>query len=244
MFIKPILFALSFALALPGWAKHPSKLKNQNKYKRVRQARARKGEAIEALFKKAEISYPPAALFLRVFKQEDQLELWARKRDRSYQLIKSYAVCMKSGSPGPKRRSGDYQVPEGVYRINRFNPHSSFLLSLGLDYPNKSDRIRGRRSSLGGDIFIHGSCVTIGCLPLTDAEIEELYVIAIDTKNRRIPIHIFPARMEPKQMEALYKEHPKHKAFWAELLPIYQAFEQEHRLPKLRIDKRGVYQLR
>jgi hypothetical protein len=40
-------------------------------------------------------------------------------------------------------------------------------------YPNESDRILGERKNQGGDIFPHGNCVTIGCLPITDGGIKE-----------------------------------------------------------------------
>ena len=48
---------------------------------------------------------------------------------------------MQSGTTGPKRAEGDYQVPEGFYYINEFNPNSKYHLSLGLNYPNASDKI-------------------------------------------------------------------------------------------------------
>lgn len=87
-----------------------------------------------------------------------------------------------SGGPGPKLREGDLQVPEGVYRLTAFNPNSSYHLSLRVDYPNAEDRAAedravarsDRRTSLGGDIFIHGKAVSIGCLAIGDPGIEEL----------------------------------------------------------------------
>ncbi len=55
-----------------------------------------------------------------------------------------------AGTLGPKTNAGsDYQVPEGFYYINEFNPKSSFHLSLGLNYPNASDRILGRFLTAG-----------------------------------------------------------------------------------------------
>ena len=73
---------------------------------------------------------------------------------------------MQSGTMGPKRLQGDYQVPEGFYYINEFNPNSNYHLHLGLNYPNASDKILSDSLRPGGDIYIHGSCVSIGCIPL------------------------------------------------------------------------------
>lgn len=100
-----------------------------------------------------------------------------------FRLIKDYQICSLSGELGPKRQQGDLQVPEGFYWIDRFNPASNFYLSLGINYPNQFDRILGKSGELGGDIFIHGGCVTIGCIPITDDKIKELYLIAVEAKS-------------------------------------------------------------
>ncbi|MCP4750868.1 MAG: hypothetical protein GY866_08245 [Proteobacteria bacterium] len=76
--------------------------------------------------------------------------------------MKEYPFSDYSGMLGPKRRQGDEQIPEGFYFIDRFNHRSAFYLSMGLDYPNDSDRRLSSFKYLGGDIFIHGSDVTIG----------------------------------------------------------------------------------
>jgi murein L,D-transpeptidase YafK len=78
---------------------------------------------------------------------------------------------------------GDYQVPEGFYYINEFNPKSAYHLSLGLNYPNASDKVLSDSIKPGGDIYIHGNCVTVGCIPLQNNQIEELYVLAANAKN-------------------------------------------------------------
>ena len=54
----------------------------------------------------------------------------------------SYPICAGSGDLGPKRERGDGQVPEGLYEIDRFNPTSRYHLSLRVNYPNLSDRLR------------------------------------------------------------------------------------------------------
>ncbi|RLD71441.1 MAG: hypothetical protein DRJ10_19455, partial [Bacteroidetes bacterium] len=116
----------------------------QKKYPRVRQAYKEKESNVLALLKKNAISTSKLRLYIRAFKQENKIELWAKNSsDKTYKLIKKYDICSTSGVIGPKRKQGDMQIPEGFYHINRFNPYSNFYLSLGLNYPNKSDRKLG-----------------------------------------------------------------------------------------------------
>ncbi|MEN8249945.1 MAG: hypothetical protein ABFS32_13510, partial [Bacteroidota bacterium] len=155
---------------------------DQLRYSRVRNAYKQKGTLVDNLLKDKSITTP--YIFLRIFKQEEVIEVWTREKSKEkYSLLKKYDFCSTSGELGPKRQSGDYQIPEGFYYIDRFNPSSNFYLSLGVNYPNASDRILGVKGSLGGDIFIHGDCVTIGCMPITDDKIMELYILAVEAKN-------------------------------------------------------------
>lgn len=215
---------------------------------RVANARAAHERDLRALFAEKRLAYPPEEIFLRAFKEEGELELWAGRRNGQLTLVKTFAICASSGTVGPKREKGDGQVPEGFYFIERFNPRSSFHLSLGLDYPNPSDRLRGRKGKLGGDIFIHGSCVTVGCLPIRDGPIEELYVVALDAKangQRRIPVHVFPARLTDARLAQLRRDYRPDAAlwsFWQELRPGFLSFEESRRVPTIRIDSRtGAY---
>ena len=104
---------------------------------RVADARVRRGTHLAQIFAAAGVSYPAREIYLRVFKHEGQLELWARSvpSPAPFRLVQTYPILRASGRLGPKRREGDEQVPEGFYRIDRFNPRSLFHLSLGLDYP-------------------------------------------------------------------------------------------------------------
>src|SRR6185312_9459157 len=129
------------------------------------------------------LSYPAKDIFLRIFKGQNEMELWARDNDTSeYRKVKTYRICALSGILGPKRTEGDRQVPEGYYFIEDFNPKSDFHLSLLLNYPNYSDMMIGDKKKPGGDIYIHGGCVTVGCMPMTDEGIQELYVICLNAK--------------------------------------------------------------
>ena len=223
---------------------------DQERAPRVVAARSHVTDAVRKMFADKAVAYPPARLFLRAFKKEAALEMWAGPSRGALTLVKTYAVCASSGTLGPKRQQGDQQVPEGFYKVNRFNPVSNFHLSLGLDYPNASDRIRGHKAAPGGDIFIHGDCVTIGCLPLTDALIEEVYVVALDARSRTrrpIDVHIFPARMDEPGWTLLRSwshGRPELLAFWEELRPAYLAFEQTHQIPDVRVNAKGAYAVR
>ena len=182
-------------------------------------------------------------IFLRAFKREQRLEVWIKNRsDKQFKHFTNYAFCTTSGTLGPKRQEGDLQIPEGCYFIDRFNPNSSFYLSLGLNYPNDSDRILGHPTSPGSDIFIHGGCASVGCIPITNAKIETLYGLASRAKNQgqsKIMVHIFPS----DKMEKLISKATQHRAFWNTLLPIFQHFETQHTIPKVWVKPNGAYAL-
>ncbi len=147
---------------------------------------------------------------------------------------------------GPKRHENDGQVPEGFYFIDRFNPASNFHLSLGLNYPNASDKLLGE-APYGGDIFIHGNCVTIGCIPLTDEKIEEVYLLAVLAKNggqKSIPVHIFPFEMNAPKLKAALsrvKADKKLTAFWTNLAAGYHYFQNHRHLPQIKVNAAGQY---
>lgn len=214
---------------------------------RVEAAKKWAGANIRRRFTEAGLKYPPREIFLRAFKRELELELWAREADEPFRKVATYAVTVPSGGPGPKRREGDAQVPEGCYQIAVFNPKSAFHLSLGLNYPNAADRILSDHERPGGDIFIHGGAASIGCLPLGDAAIEEVYLVALDTRSRgqtAIPVHIFPARMSGEAWKTFAQQRPAWRPFWEQLQPVYDAFEKTHRIPAVSVGSDGAYQIR
>jgi murein L,D-transpeptidase YafK len=138
-------------------------------------------------------------------------------------------------------------VPEGFYELDWFNPQSNFYLSLHVSYPNESDRILGSRKNPGGDIFLHGNCVTIGCLPITDEGIKEVYwlaVLARTTGQMHLPIAIFPARMTDHELDELARERrdePEMMAFWANLKEGFEHFEKNRRAPSVHVNAVGKY---
>ncbi|HEY5919146.1 MAG TPA: L,D-transpeptidase family protein, partial [Chryseolinea sp.] len=187
-------------------------------------------------------------LFIRGFKKEQKLEIWTREADKeTYSLLHVYDFCAVSGTLGPKRKEGDYQIPEGIYSINHFNPLSKFYLSLGINYPNESDRILCDPKAPGSAIYIHGNCVTIGCIPLTDDKIKELYVLAVEARNNgqeKIPVHIFPTRLAETELNELKATFPiKTITFWDNLRLVYDDFEKSKALRPVRVTQNGEYAL-
>lgn len=222
----------------------------QRNYTRPMQAMQRKLDTLQKQFAQKELAWPARNLYIRSFKYDGQLEVWvSNSRKEPYKLFKTYRVCALAGSLGPKRMQGDYQVPEGFYYINEFNPNSNYYLSLGLNYPNVSDRILSDPVRPGGDIYIHGSCVTVGCIPVTDQQIDEIYLLAAYAKSAGqdfIPVHIFPVQYNNKKsadyLETLTKNDEKLKAFEARLEAAYDHFEATRRLPVIMVDAQGEYQ--
>jgi hypothetical protein len=149
---------------------------------------------LRARFRKAGLGWPPARVHLIALKQEAKLELWA-DGSGGRKLVHVYPILAASGTVGPKLRQGDEQVPEGIYQVTWLHPNSDYHLSMKLDYPNRFDREKGRadgRADLGGDIFIHGSDVSIGCLAMGNPAIEELFVLAAKVRPKSVRVIITP----------------------------------------------------
>ena len=178
-------------------------------------------------------------VLIRIFKQSNELELWVRRGD-AFALHKTFPICTWSGTLGPKLREGDGQSPEGFYRVSRsqLNPQSNYHLSFNLGFPNAYDRAHGRTGSF---LMVHGACVSIGCYAMTDAGIEEIYLIveaALSGGQDAIDVHVFPFRMTP---EAWARHRvPQWESFWQMLQPAYDRFEAT-RLPPVIGVANGAY---
>lgn len=209
----------------------------------------RKEDTLQKQFAAKGLQWPAKYVYFRSFKFDSQMEVWVKSEAKEqYKLFKTYRVCALAGTLGPKRMEGDYQVPEGFYYINEFNPHSNYHLALGLNYPNVSDKILSDSLKPGGDIYIHGSCVTVGCIPVTDEQIEELYILAAQAKDAGedfIPVHIFPIRYNTKRsadyLAQLTKTDGSLKAFAERLESVYDHFEITHQLPVIMTNNNGDY---
>lgn len=200
-------------------------------------------------FKEKGLVWPARFVYIRSFKYDSQLEVWvkANQQDR-YKLFKTYKICAMAGTLGPKRMRGDYQVPEGFYYINEFNPRSEYHLSLGLNYPNASDRLLSDSTQPGGEIFIHGSCVTTGCIPITDGQIEELYILcsyAKDMGEDFIPVHIFPVNFNnARSVDYLNKylqTFSEYTPFAKSMRSAFYYFEKYREVPFVMVNGKGEY---
>lgn len=136
----------------------------------------------------------PGKIALLAFKQEQLVEVWG-KQEEDWKHIKTYPFTATSGGPGPKLKEGDGQIPEGIYHVEYLNPNSSYYLSFKVNYPNDFDKAMAEvdsRTQLGGDIFFHGKAATIGCIPVGDDAIEELFILVHDVGRHNIQVIIAP----------------------------------------------------
>ena len=221
----------------------------QKSLPRVSEVYRKVEDTLQKQFESKKLVWPARYVYLRSFKYDSQLEVWVKNDWKGkFRLFKTYKVCALAGSLGPKRIEGDYQVPEGFYYINEFNPNSNYHLALGLNYPNAADRILSDSIQPGGDIYIHGSCVTTGCIPIKDDQIEELYVITTFARNLGqdfIPVHIFPVRFNNTRSADYLKRYldnfTEYTGFENTLRSVYNYFEKKKQLPLVMVNKKGEY---
>lgn len=227
----------------------------------MRDAFAHHAAELERAFRDAGAAWPPRAVYLRAMKFERELELWAapappapshaahaRPLDPARAprvLVRTFHIAAKSGVLGPKARDGDGQVPEGFYYLDRFIHGAEHHLSLGISYPNAVDRARAAGDSPGGDIFIHGGTVTVGCLPIGDDPIEALYVVAVIARGHgqtHLPVHLFPCRFESDACATARRDAAPGGdvlALWHVLEEAYLRFETTHVPPDVSATAKG-----
>lgn len=220
----------------------------QKKFAHVKTAYMEKEAVVLQKLKTEQISPDKLNILLVAYKHEEELVLYAKnKQDIQYKKLITYPICASSGIPGPKRKQGDMQVPEGFYFVSDFNPMSSYYLSLGINYPNPADRKKSTAKDPGGAIIIHGNCVTIGCIPITDEKIKELYIYAIQSRQNgqmNIPVYIFPFKMTEANTMLFQGKYQSNKAllsFWENLGTGFTKFENDKKELKFSYDAKGNY---
>lgn len=177
-------------------------------------------------------------MFVRVFKEESQLEVWKVKSDGQYGLFKTYPICKWSGDLGPKERQGDKQSPEGFYTVSarQMNPKSNYYLAFNVGFPNAYDKAYGRT---GQHIMVHGDCKSVGCFAMTDAQMEEIYILAREAfkgGQESFQVQALPFRMTKANMEK--HKDSKWYGFWKDLKTGYDAFEAVHAPPRIDVCNR------
>lgn len=182
-----------------------------------------------------------APVYIRIFKEESELEVWRARADGRYVIIKTFPICRWSGALGPKEKQGDLMTPEGFYSVTAagLKADSKYHLAMNIGYPNALDRSLGRT---GDFIMVHGSCESVGCFAMTDAHIEEIFAFvreAIERGQTQTPVHVFPFRMTAANM----KRHAAHigQASWAPLKHAYDDFARSQIPPAVGVcDNRYV----
>lgn len=182
---------------------------------------------------------PAEPIFIRIFKEESELEVWKQRDDGHYYHFKTYPICTWSGDLGPKEFEGDRQAPEGFYKITpaQLNPNSKYYLAFNLGFPNAYDQSLGRT---GNSVMVHGNCRSAGCYAMTDALVEEIYALARDSLaagQPEISLHAYPFHMT----EANMKRHKDSKwvRFWGRLKEGYDYFETTRTPPEVAVCNRN-----
>ena len=177
-------------------------------------------------------------IFVRIFKEESELEVWKQREDGRFYHFKTYPICNWSGELGPKIRQGDRQAPEGFYKVtrNQMNPNSQFHLAYNLGYPNAYDRANNRT---GEFLMVHGKCKSAGCYAMTDGLIEEIYALSREAfagGQDGFEVHAFPFRMTSENM-ARHKDSVHYK-FWQTLKQGFDYFETARVPPTIAVCER------
>ncbi len=180
-------------------------------------------------------------IFIEIFKKEKLLKVWIKpKNSKYYKLLKSYQICAYSGKLGPKLKEGDFQAPEGFYKVYQksLNPHSKYTLSFNLGFPNEYDRYYKRTGSY---LMVHGKCVSSGCYAMGDRNIKEIYALVKAALKKGAPyvlVAAYPFEMTQKNL-MLYQNNPNYP-FWKNLQEGYTLFHT-HKIPPIVTVKNGRY---
>ena len=179
-----------------------------------------------------------APIMMRIFKEEEILEVWKANGQNRFQLVATYPICAWSGQLGPKKKEGDRQAPEGFYDIkpSQLNPNSSYYLSFDIGYPNKFDRAYGRS---GSNLMVHGACSSAGCYSMSDAAVLQIYAFAREAfkgGQKSFQIQAYPFRMTAENMAK--HRFSEHYPFWQNIKVGYDQFEITHRPPEVDVCER------
>jgi murein L,D-transpeptidase YafK len=179
-----------------------------------------------------------APIFIRIYKEESELEVWKLRDDGRFYHLKTFPICNWSGRLGPKLRQGDGQAPEGFYTITReqMNPNSNYHLAFNLGFPNSYDKSNNRT---GDFLMVHGGCGSSGCYAMTDALMEELYALVREAFNGGqtvVHVHAFPFRMTKENMAR--HANSEWRDFWKMLKEGYDYFELTRQVPTIAVCNR------
>lgn len=177
---------------------------------------------------------PGNPIYIRIFKETSELELWMLK-GASYVLLDTYPVCNWTGTLGPKLKEGDKQSPEGFYSITMRQTRlvGRWRKAFNIGFPNHYDQINRRSGSF---ILVHGGCSSVGCFAMTERVQQEIYGLAMAAMRggqKRFHVHIFPFRMTEERMAAA--AGAPWIGFWRDLKEGYDSFERMRVPPRVGI---------
>ncbi len=132
-------------------------------------------------------------------------------------------------------QQGDRQAPEGFYTVSRgqMNPHSLYHLAFNIGFPNAYDHFNGHS---GSALMVHGDCKSAGCYAMTDAYIEEIYILAREAFNAgqtKFHVQALPFRMTAENMQR--HRDSRWYPFWVRLKEGYDAFETTGKPPIIKV---------
>ena len=201
---------------------------------------------LPVLIKTHSLTYDNIDILYVAYKSELEFQFWAKNKnsDSSFEFIASFPITDSAVSVvGPKSKYGDSLTPEGIYSMD-FYPSfrwSDFYLAFRINYPNNLDYARRKYwnivGNVGGDINLHGCCISIGCIPIGNPAIEEIFFITRmnQINNSNICIMIFPFNFDNDDQKNLYyqkySDKPKLINFWKSLENCHEYFKTNQRIP-------------
>lgn len=140
------------------------------------------------------------------------LELYLEDSKGNLHKFKSFDSQGIVGTPGPKLREGDFQVPEGEFNIDPPTAVSKRFISMGVNAnPNN-------HAGRGTNIKIHGSGTSEGCIVLTNVGVTELagYVGIGNRGKGGVTALITPFKMDREDYRSYTnKMDPETKRKWS-----------------------------
>ncbi len=214
------------------------------------------------------IKYPPNFVLYRAFKHEKEFEIWAgNNRTDTLKLLATIPICAVDNIPGPKLQRGDGKTPEGYYNcsmmygssygfmwiklnyseIDNFGvPQNGSSFKLFADYPYQIDKNRTRKHvgavSPGGEICLHGNCVTAGCISFENRNFLPVFLTSAHHNKKYYghpKIHIFPFRFTQElKIQQSKKVTSNMKSedlinFWDDIELGYKLFNKTHKAIKV-----------
>lgn len=219
-------------------------IENQKKYQQVAEAIHDKQSTVEVILSANNLAIDNFELYIRIFKKERQLELWGKSiKEKKWQLLNIYNLCIQVPNLGPRLNKID-ELPEGIYYVENFEPQSGLYLAIKINYPNTIDNYYIKNNTSMPSVHICGQCFSSGNFGVGESNIKEIYLFTIYATSNgqsRIPVHIFPCRMNETNYNLLIQNEKKYENFWKGLSAIYSFFENNKIIPDIILNSDGTY---